>query len=223
MNTMLQANRSADETGEKLDRKHGPKWIRTRQRIMDATAALLADRPLADVRITEITRAAELAQPVFYDYFANMEEAVLAIARDISADSLGVYLEPDWDGEAGLDHARRLVEAAIELWRRHRAIFSIVNVLADNRREGFAAVRVRQMRTIYKSFEAKIRRSQAAGRIDPAITPRLAGYECVVLLGSAGQKHELLLASGFSHSQLVETTARLLYLIANGTAPEQLG
>lgn len=204
-----------------VDGKDGPspgsKGARTRQRILDATAALLTERPFADIRITEIARAAKIAQPNFYTYFASVEEVILAIAKSVSADDLGAYIERDWEGEAGLEHARQLVIAAIDLWRRHREVFAIVAVLADKRHGEFAAVRVRQMRAIYKSFEAKIRAAQASGRLAPEITPRLAGYECVSVLASTGQRYELLIASGFSHDQLVETTARLLHLIATGS------
>jgi AcrR family transcriptional regulator len=194
----------------------GQKGLRTRRRILDVTAALLADTPVGDLRVTEIARAADIAQPNFYTYFANVEEAILALAQEISADSLVAFIEPDWDGEAGVAHARRLVEAAIKLWALHAPVFAIVSVLADRRRGEFAAVRVRQMRMVYKAFEAKVRQAQARGRMPPQITPRLAGYECVGVIGSIGQRYSLLLASGFTHDQLVETTARLLHLIATG-------
>jgi AcrR family transcriptional regulator len=193
-----------------------PRGARTRRRIMDATAAILAARPYGDLRITEIARAAEIAQSNFYTYFPSIEEVVLAIAREISTDSLAVYLKPDWIGEAGVAHARRLVEAAINLWLRHRGMFSLIDLLADARQGAFSALRVRQMQMIYKSFEAKVREGQAAGRIPAAITPRLAGYECTSIISSLGQRYELLIASGFSHRELVETTARLLHKIATG-------
>jgi AcrR family transcriptional regulator len=202
---------------KKPGQPRGPKGERTRRRILDVTALLLAERPFNEIRVTEIARAANIAQPNFYTYFANIEEAVLALARETSADGLEAHLEPDWDGEAGLVHARRLVEAAIELWSRHHAIFAIVGMLADERHGEFAAVRVRQMRVIYKSFETKIATAQAAGRLPPALTPRLVGYECVGILSSTSTRYELLRASGFSHDQLVETTARLLHLIATGS------
>lgn len=200
----------------KVDQTRGPKGNRTRRRIMDATSKMLSERPFADIRITEIARAAEIAQPNFYTYFANIEEVILAVAREVSADGLSVHLEPDWDGEDGLEHARKLVSAAIELWLQHRGVFAIVGDLADKRHGEFAVTRVRQMRAIYKAFEIKVRKAQAAGRIPMAVTPRLAGYECVSIIASAGQKYELLMASGFSPDQLVETTARLLHMIATG-------
>jgi AcrR family transcriptional regulator len=198
---------------------YGPKGARTRRRIMEATAALLTVRRFNDIRITDIARAAGIAQPNFYTYFASIDEAILAIGREISADSLGGYLEADWEGEAGVEHARGLAEAAIELWRRHSEVFSIVGVLADQGHAEFAALRVRQMRVVYKGFEAKVRKAQARGDISADITPRLAGYECVSVIAGAGQKYDLYIASGFSREQIVETTARMLHLIATGKRP----
>jgi AcrR family transcriptional regulator len=215
-NVQAKSMMAGPEHTSKPDQTRGPKGNRTRRRVMDATAALLTEHALADIRITDIARAAEIAQPNFYTYFDSIEDVILAIATEISADSLSIYLQPDWSGEDGLVHARQFVEAAFQFWLKYREIFAIVNVLADKKHGAFADVRVSQMRTIYKSFEAKVRKAQTARRISRSIAPRLAGYECVSIIGSVSQRYELLRASGFTHVQLVETTARLLHMIATG-------
>jgi AcrR family transcriptional regulator len=204
------------KAGEKSSQPRGPKGERTRRRILDVTAELLAERPFNDIRVTEIARAAGIAQPNFYTYFANIEEAVLALAREVSTEELVPYIERDWEGEQGLEHARALIEAAMALWARHHAVIAIVGLLADEHHGEFAAVRVRQMRGIYKTFEAKVKAAQAKGRLPAELAPRLVGYECVGLISSAAGRHELFTASGFSRAQIVETTARLLHMIATG-------
>lgn len=187
------------------------KGARTRRRIMDATAQLLQARPFGDIRITEIARVAEIAQPNFYTYFSSLEEVVLALAEEVSIEPLVGFLDPEWEGETGMQLARGLAEAAIAFFREHNAILAIVNLLADKQYGEFAALRVRQMRSLYKGFEAKVRKAQVAGRLSPSIQPRLAGYECVGMLSSAGSRYDLFRASGFSHEQLVETTAQLIH------------
>ena len=194
----------------------GSKGERTRRRILDATLRLLAQRPLFEIRVTDVTRAAGVAPPNFYAYFTSLEDAILAAAREVSGDALRVHLEPDWSGEAGLAHARTLVEASIAFWRRNKEILTLVGVLADRSHGPFPAVRADQMRTVFGAFEDKIRRAQALGHVSEAISPRLAGYECVNILGSTGAKYDLLMASGFSHRRLVETTARMLHMIVTG-------
>src|SRR5690606_11908485 len=134
-----------------------------------------------------------------------------ALGEEVNADHLAIFVNEDWAGEHGVANARRLVEAGIEFWSGHRALLSTIGVLADRRHGAFAALRVRQMRGLYKSFEQKVRLGQGLGRISSAIQPRLAGYECVAMLSSIGQTYALLRSSGFSHAEPVETTARLLH------------
>ena len=202
----------------KLGQSLGPKGARTRRRIMDATAALVAERSFADVRITDIARAAEIAQPNFYTYFASIEDVILALGQEISLEGLARYLEPDWSEPQGLALARRLTEDAFALWAKHQPIIALFWFFADKRHGDFPGLRVQQTRVLYKAFEAQVRRSQEAGRIARGLQPRLVGYECVGLISSAASKYGLLRESGFNHRQLVETTARLLHMIATGIA-----
>jgi hypothetical protein len=67
--------------------------------------------------------------------------------------------------------ARRLVKDAFVLWERHHAIIALTWFLADKRYGDFPKLRVRQVRSLYKAFEAQIRKSQDASRIARAIQP----------------------------------------------------
>ena len=192
------------------------KGERTRRRIMAATVKLLKEKSFADIRITEIARGAEIVQPNFYTYFPSIDAVVLAIAEELSMDALADFVEPEWRSGEGLRLARGLAEQAIAFWREHGPIFGIVNLLADTQRGEFAAVRVRAARKLYKAFETKVRAAQAAGRMSEAMQPRLVGYECVAILSSAGSRYDLFRASGFSHEELVETHAQMLYRLLAG-------
>jgi AcrR family transcriptional regulator len=187
------------------------KGERTRRRIMDATAQLLKVRPYGDIRITDVARVAEIAQPNFYAYFSSLEAVYLALARELNVDPLVEFVEPEWKGEAGLALARRLAQAAIDFWRARAQIFAILNVMSDERHGEFAAIRARVTRNLYKAFEAKIREAQAKGRLSKSIEPRLAGYECITILTSSGIRYDLFRASGFTHEQLVETHAQIIH------------
>ena len=204
----------AGKSGQPL----GAKGARTRRRIMEATSALIAERSFADVRITDVARVAEIAQPNFYTYFNSVEDVVRALAEEVSLDPLARLLEPDWSSPDGLSLARQFVEEAFALWKSHQAIMALSWFFADKRHSDFPQLRIRQVRSLYKGFEAQIRRSQDAGRVDAAVQPRLAGYECVGLISSAATKFTLLVESGFTREQLIETNARLLRMIATGLA-----
>lgn len=212
-----------EPTPNKLGQSLGAKGARTRRRIMDATAELLAQRSFSDLKITDIARAAGIAQPNFYTYFASIEDVILALGQEISLEGLAHHLEPDWSLPQGLALARRLMEDAVELWRRHHAVMGLSWFFADKRVAEFPELRIAQTRVLYKAFERQVRHSQEAGRIAKAVQPRLAGYECIALISSASGKYDLLRESGFSHKQLVETNARLLHMIATGIADPSEG
>jgi AcrR family transcriptional regulator len=196
----------------------GPKGARTRQRIMAATEQLLRQRPLGDVPITEIARAAEIRQPNFYTYFAGVEDVIFALGEELVtlSETLHVHLTPDWSTDEGFDHAVAFVEASTQLWGERHIVLTLVNTLADSRRGAFAVLRVRQMRGVFKAFERKVREAQAAGLIDPHINPRLVGYECVGMVRAVSARFGLLLDSGFSRHELIDTSARILYRLVTG-------
>jgi len=208
------AAQAAPATDSALPRR--TKGARTRRRIMDATKQLLRARPFGEIRITEIARAADIAQPNFYTYFSSLEEVIRALAEDMSIEPFMPFFEVYWKGEVGLQAARGVTEAAIEYFRDHGVIFAIVNMLADQRHGEFPAQRARIMRAVYKAFEAKVRLAQAEGRLNSAIQPRLASYEFISIITSAGARYDLFRASGFSHEQLVDTTARIIFRLAGG-------
>lgn len=208
----------------KLGQSLGPKGARTRRRIMQATAELVSQKPFSEVRITEIARAAQIAQPNFYTYFNSIEDVIRELAQEISLEGLARHLEPDWSRPGGVAHARQLMEEAVELWRAHSPVLGLSWFFADKRIGDFPQLRIEQTRALYKAFEAQVRQGQQAGRIAKAVQPRLAGYECIALISSASNKYDLLRESGFSHKQLVETNARLLHTITTGlaTPPDDL-
>jgi AcrR family transcriptional regulator len=199
----------------------GAKGRRTRQRIMEATAELLSERAFGDIKITEIARMAGVTQPNFYTYFKGVEAVVLALAEAFlhEPERLDAHFEEEWSGPGGLEAARKLVKSAIQVVERNRPLLGFVNLLADKNYGEFQDMRARLWRRLYKAFEGEVRKAQAAGRISKVVQPRLAGYECVGLVLSISVRYELLRESGFSHSQLVNTTAALLHSMATGLGP----
>jgi AcrR family transcriptional regulator len=187
-----------------------PKGARTRRRIMEATAQLLHERTFADIRITDIARAADIAQPNFYTYFSSLEAVVQALGEELSVEPLLGFLEPPWTPDNSLDLARGLAEAAVTFFREYGPIFAIVTLLADKQFGDFPNVRLRLMRPLFSACEVKVRAAQAEGRLSTAMHPRLAAYECVSILASPGSRYALFRDAGFTHRQLVESTAQMV-------------
>jgi len=65
-------------------RSLGRRGTETRARLLHATAQLLEDNGLRELRVVDIARRVRLAPATFYQYFRDVEEAVLALAAEIS-------------------------------------------------------------------------------------------------------------------------------------------
>src|SRR6185437_255113 len=103
-------DRSLD--GRALDgRALGRRGARTRRRLLDATAALLETHGIRDLRVVDIARAVGSSPATFYQYFRDVETAVLTLTQEVGDDlaPLVALLDPPWDADTGLDTARALV------------------------------------------------------------------------------------------------------------------
>ena len=58
----------------------GERAQRTRRRLLDATAALLDERGALGLRVVDITRSVGTSPATFYQYFSDVEEAILVLA-----------------------------------------------------------------------------------------------------------------------------------------------
>ncbi|MBW2294605.1 MAG: TetR/AcrR family transcriptional regulator, partial [Deltaproteobacteria bacterium] len=69
-----------DQTGRVL----GKRAQGTRQRLLDSTEQLLEAQSLRDLRVIDIARNVGASPATFYQYFKDVEEAVLALAEQAS-------------------------------------------------------------------------------------------------------------------------------------------
>lgn len=218
------ATRKLESAGIALTRSENleiadlPKGERTRAKIMQVAKELFEARPLEDVRVVEITRAAGLTQPNFYVYFDTIEDVIIALAEEIKTapDALCELVEQDWTDGKGLERARELVRRTMQYYDEHGPVILMITRLADRGRAPFSKIRVRLTRRLFKAFEEQVRRAQNSGRISKRIHPRLAGYECTGYLLAIAGRHELHTASGFTQDQFVDTTACMLFSMTTG-------
>ena len=68
----------------------GRRATETRDRILEALTDLLGSMSYRTVRVTDIVREVGTSPATFYQYFADVETAVLALAQDIAKESAGL-------------------------------------------------------------------------------------------------------------------------------------
>jgi AcrR family transcriptional regulator len=199
-------------------RQLGKRGARTRRRLLDATARLLEDRGVRELRVVDIAREVQTSPATFYQYFRDVAEAVLALSEEVGEDlaPVGELVARDWSGPSGLDASRELVVAFIAYWDEHRAVLRTRNLTAQEGDQRFRAVRNASLAPLLEGFAAKVEESQRRGRVDAAIAPIAAASALMSMLERMAAFHADLVPWGVEHDDLVETTARILYQVAMG-------
>ena len=195
----------------------GPRALRTRQRLLEITQDLLAERSVRDVSVVEIARRAGTSPATFYQYFADVEEAVLELAS-AAAEQVPSILEPlsaDWSGERGLAAARVLVDAFIRHWDANHAALLFRNVAAEQGDKRFQKVRIRAMHPVLQALATKIEASHPDAAAS-GLHPVAAAAALAAILERLAAYHVELEAAKVSREQLVETCARIVHGIVCG-------
>ncbi len=204
---------SPDGTVALDGRPLGRRGAETRQRLLDATAQRLEDNGLRELRVVDIARVVGLSPATFYQYFADVEAAVLALSIAVGEEtsSLAGLLAEDWNRPDGLAFARRLVEDFIANWDEHRAVLRTRNLAAQEGDDRFRSVRNESLRPLTEGIGAKVAARQHSG-----LSPYAAAAAMVSMLERMAAFHFDLEAYGTSRADVVETTARILHHTATG-------
>jgi AcrR family transcriptional regulator len=189
----------------------GRRGAQTRERLLQATAQLLEDNGLRELRVVDIARAVDLAPATFYQYFRDVEEAVLALSIAVGEEtsSLSALVGRSWSGADGLSVVREFVNDFIGNWDDHRAVLRTRNLAAQEGDPRFRAVRNDALRPITEGIAEKV-----AARAEPGVAPYAAAAAMVSMLERMAAFHADLEAYGTSRAEVVETTARILHRTA---------
>jgi AcrR family transcriptional regulator len=194
----------------------GARALRTRTKLLEITRSLLAELPVRDVSVVEIARRAGTSPATFYQYFADVEEAALELAR-AAAEEVPAILEPlaaDWSGPKGLERARVLVDAFVRHWDANHAVLLIRNVAAEQGDKRFQRIRAQALRPVLDELARKV----AAAQPQEGLQPVAAAAALASILERLAAYHAELEVLGVSRDDLVETCARIVHQIV---APEQ--
>jgi AcrR family transcriptional regulator len=207
------------ESAVALDgRPLGKRGAATRQRLVEATARLLESQGVRDLRVVDIAREVGTSPATFYQYFRDVEEAVLALTAEVGEELAPVdeLLQRSWTGPSGLDAAREMVDAFIRYWDEHRAVLRTRNLAAQEGDPRFRQVRNNSLRPLTDHLAAAVADSQAEGFVSTEISPMAAAAALVALLERMAAFHRDLETLGITRADVVETTARIVHQTVTG-------
>ncbi len=204
---------AVDQSGRVL----GPRALDTRERLLAATASLLAGRSLRELRVVDIARQVGTSPATFYQYFKDVEEAVLRLAEQASQEMPAVVrlIDGSWDGDAGLERARSLADAFIRHWDAHHGALRVRNLASDEGDARFQTVRGAAMTPVLDALASQIAVHQKADKAS-LLHPHAAAAALAAILERLAAYHVELENLGVTRAELVETSAQIVYRTVTG-------
>jgi AcrR family transcriptional regulator len=190
----------------------------TRQKLLDATRDLLAEQGIRDLRVVDIARHVGTSPATFYQYFRDVEEAVLSLSEGLG-DGLHPLLElldEPLRGKNGLDNACRLMDQFISYWDEHRAVLRVRNLAAEEGDERFRAVRNQTLGAVTEALRRQIAENQDAGRVDGEVSPYTAAAGLVAMMERMAAHHLDLEPRGTTRDDIVATIGRIIHQTVTG-------
>jgi AcrR family transcriptional regulator len=184
----------------------------TRRRLLDATAKSLAEQGALGVRVVDITRDIGSSPATFYQYFQDVEEALLALAEEATDEvaALQPILVASWDGPQGADRAIELVRQFRDYRDRNQAILRVRDLKAEEGDARFRAVRQIGYAKLMADLVTKVEGSQAAGRIPSSLNPYATSAGMLAMMERLLAYETEFNRRGVSQDAMVTTIAEIL-------------
>ena len=122
----------------------------TRQRLLQCTSELIGTTAWRSIKGIDIARKAGTSPATFYQYFTNVEAAILVLAEGMvdAAEELAALVEGDWSAEHSWQTARAVVEGFLTYWEENRALFRVVDLATEEGDLRFRGLRVRALNAV---------------------------------------------------------------------------
>jgi len=203
-----------DQSGRPL----GPRALQTRERLLEATAELLAERSVRELRVVEIARKVGTSPATFYQYFGDVEEAILHLVKRSAEDMPAIIelIEGEWRGPKGLDTARGIADSFVRHWDTHGPALRVRNLKAEEGDRTFRRARLDALQPVVERLAKKVEEHQKAGRVARAINPWAAASSLIAMLERMSSYHLSFERAGVNRVALVETCARIVHQTVTG-------
>ncbi|MFG2818733.1 TetR family transcriptional regulator [Kitasatospora sp. NPDC048365] len=198
----------------------GRRGQETRQKLLDCLREMLSTSPYRDVKVIDVARMAGTSPATFYQYFPDVEGAVLEIAEEMAEDSVGLKELVDgksWAGKTGFATSEEVVDGFLAFWRKNDAILRVVTLGAAEGDKRFFKIRMKVLNSVVAPLTEAVRNNQ--GKTDKTVDPAAIAGALVSLLASAAEHQKAFTSWGVKVKDLKPNLALQVYLGVTGKKP----
>jgi AcrR family transcriptional regulator len=226
--TVVDLDAYAEQVATTDGRVPGERGRQTRRRLLDATVELLATTSWRSVKVTDIARQAQTSPATFYQYFANVEQAIQVLAEGMveQAGQLADLVDGDWSEAASWDTAVTVTEGFLGYWEDNRAVFRVVDLATEEGEGQLRGIRVRALNAVTVALAQVIATSSpspspdggsAGATCSPAgVDPMAVAGTLVAMFASVSAHRYGFEFWGIRTRHLIDTQARTLHWAVTG-------
>jgi AcrR family transcriptional regulator len=192
----------------------------TRQRLLESTTALIESTPWRSIKVIDIAREAGTSPATFYQYFENVEQAILVLAEELTegAGALAELVDGDWSDTSSWSTARRVVDGFMEYWERNRAVFRVVELATEEGDLRFRGLRVRALNAVTVTLARVISAANPPGSGQPAAgaDPMAVAATVISMLAHVASHRYGFEFWGIRTTSMTDSQARILHWAVTG-------
>ena len=188
----------------------------TRQRLLECTAELLSTTSWRSIKVIDIARQAGTSPATFYQYFENVEQAILVLAEELmeGAAELAALVDGDWSERASWATARQVVEGFMDYWEANRSVFRVVELATEEGDLRFQGLRVRALNSVTVTLARVV---ASGGTPGPAGSDPMAVAATVISMLAHVAAHRYGFEFwGIRTTAMVDSQARVLHWAVTG-------
>lgn len=199
----------------------GSKGFLTREKIIEATTALLSRGDLRNLRVAEIGQQAGVSTSTFYLYFESVNDAGLAAVERVeqATPEIMSLLETQWTSQDLLKKSKAFVSYYFAVWHKNQALLRVRNFMADEGDRRFHDVRRRAVEPIHLQLQSKIAELQADLPEHRRLHPPSTASVVLAMLERTSQVVLLPSAHKATRPRQIETASFLVACALSGGIP----
>lgn len=184
----------------------------TRRRMLDALRKQLQERSIREVKVVDIAESVGVTPAAFYQYFVDLEDALLALANEMVEDSrkLTELMTGDWQHD-GRAVAKRVVDGFVDFWNDHEAVLRVVELSIDEHDTRFARIRSDTLNESVLALSFVIASRKAQGLQPEHVDPRAMAAGLSAALVHVSSRRWMYEAWGLDVEVLKASVADILY------------
>ncbi|MCU1496260.1 MAG: regulatory protein TetR [Acidimicrobiales bacterium] len=195
----------------------------TRQKLLDCTAEMLRTRSYRDLKVVDIAREAGTSPATFYQYFPDVESAILVLADEMVNIGVerfsAVAATTSWKGRQGYAGAEALADAMLTFWEEHQPVLRVVDLATEEGDFRFVNVRTRLLNNLNNALAGEARNQQAQGKGQPGLEPDAIAGVLVAMLAHVSAHRLGFEFWGVRTEELKVTMARIIFWSITGQKP----